>query len=349
MKNKLVIDLDDTISFCHDRDFENASPNLEVIAKLNTLYAAGWHIEVRTARGSLSVGGTAAQRAARYAASITAWLRAHGVRYHTLSFEKPLATLYVDDKAMRPDEFAALQYAVLPGGLSTAHVYRVGQWVFKTHSSETEALAVVAWYKKARHAGLTVPLVLGVAGATVQLQYVEDNAAPELEYLCRVLEKICNTVDSEKKIVYGWDTYLQRCGRHAELIKDDKLKTFCLSQLDTAKRWNTAAQRETGWCHGDFTLDNVLGGSVLIDPIPMHDCWSSWLLDVSKLAHSYSRRFQQENRQALYQWVTDEKHIDPEFIAYLEWTHWLRLLKYIPSENKDLILLTETKLYAGCH
>ena len=55
MYNKrIVCDIDDTISFCTDRDWENAKPNLPVIQKLKQLYNDGWEIFLHTARGSLS-------------------------------------------------------------------------------------------------------------------------------------------------------------------------------------------------------------------------------------------------------------------------------------------------------
>ena len=49
---------------------------------------------------------------------------------------------------------------------------------------------------------------------------------------------------------------------------------------------------QKSFCHGDFTLDNMLwnDGLYLIDPIYSKDNYSSWLLDVSKLLQS-CRRF----------------------------------------------------------
>ena len=50
MYNKrIVCDIDDTISFCTDRDWENAKPNLPVIQKLKQLYNDGWEIFLHTA------------------------------------------------------------------------------------------------------------------------------------------------------------------------------------------------------------------------------------------------------------------------------------------------------------
>ena len=53
---RLVVDIDDTISFTINRDFENATPNVALIKKLNELFDNGVEIYYVTARGSLSCG-----------------------------------------------------------------------------------------------------------------------------------------------------------------------------------------------------------------------------------------------------------------------------------------------------
>ena len=50
--NTYVIDLDDTICFTENRDFENSKPYTEVINKINELYDKGWNIVICTARRS---------------------------------------------------------------------------------------------------------------------------------------------------------------------------------------------------------------------------------------------------------------------------------------------------------
>ena len=53
--NTLVIDIDDTICFTYNRDFENSKPNKEVIDKINELHDIGWKITLFTARGAKSI------------------------------------------------------------------------------------------------------------------------------------------------------------------------------------------------------------------------------------------------------------------------------------------------------
>ena len=53
----IIVDLDDTLSFTLDRDWENATPNTPLIEKLNKLYDNGYGIEIVTARGFISCNG----------------------------------------------------------------------------------------------------------------------------------------------------------------------------------------------------------------------------------------------------------------------------------------------------
>ena len=105
MENKkIVCDFDDTISFATDRDWANAKPNLPLIEKLNGLYDNGWDISILTARGNLSCDSRE-EAIATYRNEMEDWLKRHNVKYTTLSFNKPYAEYYIDDKAIRPEEF----------------------------------------------------------------------------------------------------------------------------------------------------------------------------------------------------------------------------------------------------
>jgi hypothetical protein len=35
----------------------------------------------------------------------TTWLKHHGVQYHQIFFGKPVADIYIDDRAMTPEQF----------------------------------------------------------------------------------------------------------------------------------------------------------------------------------------------------------------------------------------------------
>lgn len=100
----LVIDIDDTISFTYNRDFDNSVPNQLVIDRINELYDEGWNIILYTARGGKSCK-TLEEKEAKYRLITEKWLLKNNVKYHSLMFGKPNADYYVDDKNISIDEF----------------------------------------------------------------------------------------------------------------------------------------------------------------------------------------------------------------------------------------------------
>lgn len=100
----IVVDIDDTISFTYNRDFDNSVPNQQVIDKINKLYDEGWKIILFTARGGKSCK-TLEQKEAKYRELTERWLKRHNVKYNELMFGKPNADYYVDDKNISIDEF----------------------------------------------------------------------------------------------------------------------------------------------------------------------------------------------------------------------------------------------------
>ena len=107
--NTFVIDIDDTISITRNRDFENSEPIQEVIDKINELYDKGVYIILFTARGMKSQNNDGIKAELKYREITERWLNAHGVKYHELLFGKRNADYYVDDKAMKPDEFVKIK------------------------------------------------------------------------------------------------------------------------------------------------------------------------------------------------------------------------------------------------
>ena len=99
-----VIDIDDTICFTYNRDFENSEPNQPVIDKINELYEKGWKIILYTARGAKSCK-TLEERIKKYEEVTKQWLKKHNVKYTELVFGKMNADYYVDDKNMSIEEF----------------------------------------------------------------------------------------------------------------------------------------------------------------------------------------------------------------------------------------------------
>ena len=102
--NTIVIDLDDTMCFTRNRDFENSIPNELVINKMNELYNKGWKLIIYTARGAKSCK-TLEEREKKYRNITENWLKKNNVKYNKLLFGKMNADYYVDDKNMNIEEF----------------------------------------------------------------------------------------------------------------------------------------------------------------------------------------------------------------------------------------------------
>ena len=102
--NTVCVDIDDTISFTTNRDFENAEPNQPMIDKINAFHNAGWKIILATARGAKSCK-TIEERIKKYDKITRKWLKKHHVEYDELIFGKPNADFYIDDKNISINEF----------------------------------------------------------------------------------------------------------------------------------------------------------------------------------------------------------------------------------------------------
>ena len=69
-------------------DYENRTPRLENIEKLNKLYYDGNYIYLFTSRFSIDENVT------------IKWLLKYNVKYHKIIFDKPQYDLFIDDKAI---------------------------------------------------------------------------------------------------------------------------------------------------------------------------------------------------------------------------------------------------------
>lgn len=103
---RVIIDFDDTLCIHPENDKSdilNGKPNLPLIEIINKAYHQNYRIEIYTARGHLSTKDRI-EAELTYRKVITEWLKIHNVKWHFLSFEKPLGIVYIDDKAIRPNE-----------------------------------------------------------------------------------------------------------------------------------------------------------------------------------------------------------------------------------------------------
>lgn len=371
---RIVCDIDDTISFTTNRDWENAIPNQEVIDKINSLYDQGWEIYLVTARGSLSCK-TRQEAEEKYRNQIIKWLAKHGVKFTVLSFDKYLAAYYVDDKALTPEEFVKLDIRELKSGWSGARVELRDGRVFKTADNSIDA---AAWYNIAEHF-FNTPKIHSLIGNTLCMDYIKSDDTPLK--MSDVISIICDMTNIPfvpgpnsnsdirnygDRLLNHWKTmtswYHDFCTKEniidfgdgfeddmdiiipelGQIVKDIK---ECISAP-----W-THLNKTTSFCHGDFSVDNIIianGVPVLIDPIyePNKPTWSSWMLDASKMLHSL-RRY---GRMTEYQYLLNNVALIIDIpgmesmqqcknaLRYLEITQFLRVFKYAPDREKAGII-----------
>lgn len=314
----IVCDIDDTVSFCTNRDWENAVPNTLLIAKLNSLYDNGWEVNYYTARGTLSCSSRD-DASTKYRNGIELWFKKNNVKYHKLSFDKPLASYYIDDKAITPEGFLDLDIEIMHGGLSGAQIERRGTKVYKTHSNSLE---VAQWYKEASNIIKSVK-VHSMVGDTLCIDFIESTNEPRIDQIEFIINKF-STVPS----FIPFSTYKARVYAHLELHNADYTKE--VQQM--MRLYEEFYNENKSFSHGDMSLDNMINSNdilYLIDPNHPKDLYSSYLLDVSKVMQS-AKRF---NRTHVYDYFANKYSSYIKEIKLLELTHWVRMIKYEKPEN----------------
>jgi capsule biosynthesis phosphatase len=114
---RLVFDLDGTLT--HDDasvGYAERRPNAAVVEKLRAYQAEGFEIVICSARNMRTFQGQVGKINANTLPVILDWLARHEIPYDELHVGKPWCGtegFYVDDKAVRPSEFLALDYSAL--------------------------------------------------------------------------------------------------------------------------------------------------------------------------------------------------------------------------------------------
>ena len=105
----VCIDVDDTLCFTVGNDYANSTPNDAVIAKVREAKANGWRIVLHTARGMGRSDGRIETVADAVLAEIRSLCERLDIPYDEIAIGKPWARWYVDDRALRPEEFSELE------------------------------------------------------------------------------------------------------------------------------------------------------------------------------------------------------------------------------------------------
>tara|TARA_R110000823_G_scaffold242573_3_gene367018 strand:- start:7065 stop:7385 length:321 start_codon:yes stop_codon:yes gene_type:complete len=102
-----VFDIDNTICYTNNSDYQNSVPMEERISKINALYAEGHTIIFQTARGMGRSNNCAALAIKNFKAITEKQLKDWDVKYHDLFLGKPSGDVYIDDKGVKDEQFFA--------------------------------------------------------------------------------------------------------------------------------------------------------------------------------------------------------------------------------------------------
>lgn len=109
--NKIIIDLDNTIAGPKRESYLDCEPNMAVISRIREYKELGFDISVFTSRNMRTYEGNIGLINANTLPLIVEWLKMHAVPYDEIWVGKPWcgpAGFYVDDRAIRPEEFVSL-------------------------------------------------------------------------------------------------------------------------------------------------------------------------------------------------------------------------------------------------
>lgn len=108
---KIIMDLDETICSTVNGDYANSTPKLDVIERMREFKALGFEIVISTSRNMRTYAGNVGKINANTLPIIITWLAKHQVPYDEIYTGKPWCGtegFYVDDRALRPQEFVTM-------------------------------------------------------------------------------------------------------------------------------------------------------------------------------------------------------------------------------------------------
>jgi capsule biosynthesis phosphatase len=111
----IVMDIDGTL--CEKKhasgSYADVKPRAEVVEALRRYRALGFYVVLATSRNMNTFDGNLGKINAQTLPVILEWLGKHDIPYDEIYMGKPWqgrGGFYVDDKAIRPDEFARMSY-----------------------------------------------------------------------------------------------------------------------------------------------------------------------------------------------------------------------------------------------
>ena len=114
-ENAIVFDIDGTLCSIKkpDEGYDDLLPHPEMLVRLKEYRDRGFYVILSTARNMKTFNGNIGLINANTTKQLLGWLDRHEIPYDELHVGKPWpgrGGFYVDDKAIRPDEFMRLSY-----------------------------------------------------------------------------------------------------------------------------------------------------------------------------------------------------------------------------------------------
>jgi capsule biosynthesis phosphatase len=111
---RIILDLDNTLTLGDDSiPYDDLKPNVQMVNKLNVYKDKGFEILIYTSRNMNTYKNSIGKINANTLPNIISWLNKNDIHFDEVYIGKPWCGeegFYVDDKAVRPDEFMNLEY-----------------------------------------------------------------------------------------------------------------------------------------------------------------------------------------------------------------------------------------------
>ena len=113
IQNKLVIDLDDTISVTEHGYYVNSKPVKKTVDMIRQYKKQGFYIVIHSARNMRTYNGEVGLINVNTLPNIISWLKKNDIPFDEIIVGKPWCGydgFYIDDKAIRPSEFHSMSF-----------------------------------------------------------------------------------------------------------------------------------------------------------------------------------------------------------------------------------------------
>ena len=129
MMKKIIIDLDGTLTIDAETPYSDKPLNSEVFKACRKYKEMGFEIIISTSRNMRTYNGNIGKINTHTLPGIIEWLEKHDVPYDEIHVGKPwcgFEGFYVDDKSIRPSEFAKLSYDEIKTLLAKENPFKDG-------------------------------------------------------------------------------------------------------------------------------------------------------------------------------------------------------------------------------